>query len=228
MVFNARSMGLFQYKVVLRVQGPLSLRRLHIKTYDIQIYIQNWQTQGKILKILPTCQTYRLNINLWCIDVHTFTTSKHGIKYNWQPYEKLLISQSNFPKQSLTCFHQTRIHSPMVWWLTENPTTIYNFAPTLTKFYVTWEGLSIPHVIKFCNCRCKIVDSKAFPRSPLIHRSSYANFIQMRPGFLAYHAITSFYKAKLANPYTFIWFQRRWYCLRYWFYLACVCIISIR
>ena len=54
----------------------------------------------------------------------------------------------------------------------KNHSPAYNFAPTLTKLCVMWEGLSLPHDTEFSNCRCKIVDSRAFFIWSLIHGSS--------------------------------------------------------
>ena len=58
----------------------------------------------------------------------------------------------------------------------------YNFAPTVTKFCVMWEGLSLPHDTKFGNCRCEIVDSRAFPSWSLIHGLRWSGLIKAEPG----------------------------------------------
>ena len=34
---------------------------------------------------------------------------------------------------------------------------VQNFAPTVTKFCVMWEGQALPHDTKFGNSRCEIV-----------------------------------------------------------------------
>ena len=54
--------------------------------------------------------------------------------------------------------------------------------PTVTKFCVMWEGLSLPHDTKFGNCRCKIVDSRVFPIWSLIPGSSWSGLIKAEPG----------------------------------------------
>ena len=57
----------------------------------------------------------------------------------------------------------------------------YNFVPTVTKFGVMWEGLSLPHDTKFGNCRCEIVDSRAFPSWSLIHGLRWSGLIKAEP-----------------------------------------------
>ena len=44
-----------------------------------------------------------------------------------------------------------------------------------------WEGLSLPHGTKFGNCRCKIVDSRAFPSWSLIHGLRWSGLIKAEP-----------------------------------------------
>ena len=64
----------------------------------------------------------------------------------------------------------------------KNHSPAYNFAPTVTKFCVMWEGLSLPHDTKFGNCRCKIVDSRSFPSWSLIHGLRWSGLIKVGPG----------------------------------------------
>ena len=64
----------------------------------------------------------------------------------------------------------------------KNHSPAYNFAPTVTKFCVKWEGLSLPHDTKFGNCRCKIVDSRSFPSWSLIHGLRWSGLIKVGPG----------------------------------------------
>ena len=63
----------------------------------------------------------------------------------------------------------------------KNHSPAYNFAPTVTKFCVVWEGLSFPHDTKFGNCRCEIVDSRAFPSWSLIHGLPWSGLIKAEP-----------------------------------------------
>ena len=65
---------------------------------------------------------------------------------------------------------------------TDNHSPVNNFAPTVTKFCVMWEGQALPHDTKFGNCRDKIVDSKVFPSWSLIHGSSWSGLIKVEPG----------------------------------------------
>ena len=64
----------------------------------------------------------------------------------------------------------------------KNRSPAYNFTPTVTKFCVMWEGLSLPHDTKFGNCRCKIVDSRSFHSWSLIHGLRWSGLIKVGPG----------------------------------------------
>ena len=78
-------------------------------------------------------------------------------------------------------FYQTRSAWSVDQGSNENHSPAYNFAPTVTKFCVMWEGLSLPHDTKFGNCRCKIVDSRAFPSWSLIHGLRRSGLIKAEP-----------------------------------------------
>ena len=83
------------------------------------------------------------------------------------------------------CFYQTRSAWSVDQGSNKNHSPAYNFTPTVTKFCVMWEeGLSLPHDTKFGNCRCKIVDSRAFPSWSLIHGLSWSGLIKAEPGLL--------------------------------------------
>ena len=81
------------------------------------------------------------------------------------------------------CFYQTRSAWSRDQGSHKNHSHAYNFTPTVTKFCVMWEGLSLPHDTKFGNCRCKIVDSRVFPIWSLIHGSSWSGLIKAGPGW---------------------------------------------
>ena len=85
------------------------------------------------------------------------------------------------------CFYQTRSAWSVDQGSNKNHSPAYNFAPTVTKFCVMWEGLSLPHGTKFGNCRCKIVDSRAFPSWSLIHGLRWSGLIKAEPGFHVLH-----------------------------------------
>ena len=78
-------------------------------------------------------------------------------------------------------FYQTRSAWSMDQGSNENHSPVNNFAPTVTKFCVMWEGQALPHDTKFGNCRDKIVDSKVFPSWSLIHGSSWSGLIKVEP-----------------------------------------------
>ena len=78
-------------------------------------------------------------------------------------------------------FYQTRSAWSVDQGSNKNHSPAYNFAPTVTKFCVMWEGLSLPHDTKCGNCRCKIVDSRAFPSWSLIHGLRWSGLIKAEP-----------------------------------------------
>ena len=80
------------------------------------------------------------------------------------------------------CFYQTRSAWSVDQGSNKNHSPAYNFAPTVTKFCVMWEGLSLPHDTKFGNCRCTIVDSRAFLSWSLIHGLRWSGLIKAEPG----------------------------------------------
>ena len=86
------------------------------------------------------------------------------------------------------CFYQTRSAWSVDQGSNKNHSPAYNFAPTVTKFCVMWEGLSLPHGTKFGNCRCKIVDSRAFPSWSLIHGLRWSGLIKAEPAWITRHA----------------------------------------
>ena len=55
-------------------------------------------------------------------------------------------------------FYQTRSAWSMDQGSTKKRSAVHNFVPTVTKFCVVWEGLSLPQDTKFGNCREEIVD----------------------------------------------------------------------
>ena len=83
---------------------------------------------------------------------------------------------------SWLCFYQTRLAWSVDQGSNKNHSPAYNFTPTVTKFCVMWEGLSLPHDIKFGNCRCKIVDSRSFHSWSLIHGLRWSGLIKVGPG----------------------------------------------
>ena len=78
-------------------------------------------------------------------------------------------------------FYQTRSAWSVDQGSNKNHSPAYNFTPTVTKFCVMWEGLSLPHDTKFGNCRCKIVDSRSFHSWSLIHGLRWSGLIKVGP-----------------------------------------------
>ena len=94
----------------------------------------------------------------------------------------LTPTHSQLPSEPRLCFYQTRSAWSVDQGSNKNHSPAYNFVPTVTKFCVMWEGLSLPHDTKFGNCRCKIVDSRAFPSWSLIHGLRWSGLIKAEPG----------------------------------------------
>ena len=95
----------------------------------------------------------------------------------------LLLRKTMMPwKKPRPCFYQTRSAWSVGQGSNKNHSPACNFAPTLTKFCVKWEGLSLPHDTKFGNCRCTIVDSRAIPSWSLIHGLRWSGLIKAEPG----------------------------------------------
>ena len=65
---------------------------------------------------------------------------------------------------------------------TRKCSAVQNIAPTVTKFCVMWEGLSLPHDTKFGNCRDEIADRRVIFIWALIQGSSWSGLIKVGPG----------------------------------------------
>ena len=65
---------------------------------------------------------------------------------------------------------------------TRKRSAVHNFAPTVTKFCVMWEGQALPHDTKFSNSRCEIVGRRVIFIWSLIHGSSWSGLIKVGPG----------------------------------------------
>ena len=81
-------------------------------------------------------------------------------------------------------FYQTRSAWSKDQGSNENHSPVHNFAPTVTKFCVMWEGQALPQDTKFGNCRDKIVDSRAFLSWSLILGLSWSGLIKLGPGLI--------------------------------------------
>ena len=64
---------------------------------------------------------------------------------------------------------------------TRKRSAVHNFAPTVTKFCVMWEGQALPHDTKFGNSRCEIVGRRVIFIWSLIHGSSWSVLIKVGP-----------------------------------------------
>ena len=79
-------------------------------------------------------------------------------------------------------FYQTRSAWSMDQGSSKKRSTVHNFVPTVTKFCVMWEGLSLPQDTKCGNCRDEIVVRRVIFIWSLIHGSSWSGLIKVGPG----------------------------------------------
>ena len=97
---------------------------------------------------------------------------------NWNescPYHALLMPW--------LCFYQTRSAWSRDQGSNRKHSAVHNFAPTVTKFCVMWEGQALPHDTKFSNCRCEIVGRRVIFIWSLIPGSSWSGLIKAEPGW---------------------------------------------
>ena len=99
----------------------------------------------------------------------------------WYPC-MLLASGLKYEVITRPHFYQTRSAWSVDQGSTKKCSAVYNFVPTVTKFCVMWEGLSLPHDTKFGNCRGEIVDRRVIFIWSLIHGSSWSGLIKVGPG----------------------------------------------
>ena len=82
-------------------------------------------------------------------------------------------------------FYQTRSAWSVDQGLTRKCSAVHNFAPTVTKFCVMWEGLSLPHDTKFGNCRDGVANRRVIFIWSLTHGSSWSGLIKVGPGWFS-------------------------------------------
>ena len=84
--------------------------------------------------------------------------------------------------RSLALLLSTRSAWSMDQGSTRKRSAVHNLGPTVTKFCVMWEGLSLPHDTKFRNCRGEIVARRMIFILSLIHGSGWSGLIKAEPG----------------------------------------------
>ena len=97
------------------------------------------------------------------------------------PYQ-YLVDPSGTGARPRPQFYQTRSTWSKDQGSTKKRSAVHNFVPTVTKFCVLWEGLSLPHDTKFGNCRGKMVDRRVIFIWSLILGSSWSCLIKVGPG----------------------------------------------
>ena len=95
-------------------------------------------------------------------------------------------------------FYQTRSAWSKDQGSTKKCSAVHNFVPTVTKFCVLWEGLSLPHDTKFGNCRGAIVDRRVIFIWSLILGSSWSCLINVGPGLMMING--AFYEERVLKP----------------------------
>ena len=156
-------------------------------------HLQQWYWPSSLRKCQAILFGWFLqkSVKLFCCFTHLFLKWWNFFKSKW--YGLCNIRKAfacNVGKTTLSVyliearphFYQTRWAWSVDQGSNKNHSPAYNFAPTVTKFCVMWEGLSLPHDTKFGNCRCKIVDSRAFPSWSLIHGLRWSGLIKAEPG----------------------------------------------
>ena len=94
---------------------------------------------------------------------------------------------------------------------TKKRSAVHNFVPTVTKFCVMWEGLSLPQDTKFGNCRDEIVDRRVIfiwslihgSSWSLIHGSSWSGLIKVGPAL--WSTCINNHKSRFLMSYTFLY-----------------------
>ena len=94
-------------------------------------------------------------------------------------------------------FYQTRSAWSLDQGSTKKRSAVLNVVPTVTKFCVMWEGLSLPHDTKFGNCRGGSVDRRVIFIWSLIHGSSWSGLIKVGPGVLGCNSWQQFCESKM-------------------------------
>ena len=127
-----------------------------------------------------TCVQWKIGVKWTPLSI---LSGKQSITQTYHSFVQVRI-RSHLWRQCETwlCFYQTRSAWSVDQGTNKNHSPACNFTPTVTKFCVMWEGLSLPHDTKFGNCRCKIVDSRAFPSWSLIHGLRWSGLIKAEPG----------------------------------------------
>ena len=119
------------------------------------------------------------NLSLWNQQLEI----RSRIRKDFHPRQQLILFIHKSPeKKNWLCFYQTRSAWSMDQGSTKKRSAVHNFVPTVTKFCVMWEGLSLPHDTKFGNCRGEIVDRRMVFIWSLIHGSGWSRLIKAEPG----------------------------------------------
>ena len=159
-----------------------------MKEFFVSLQIMALIAFSPLLFIVISCFICSRVISLTYVSVRYWNFALCPVIYYSAVHCCNLVHKTNMQhvehkKMSWLCFYQTRSAWSVDQGSNKNHSPAYNFAPTVTKFCVMWEGLSLPHDTKFGNCRCKTMDSRAFPSWSLIHGLCWSGLIKAEPGF---------------------------------------------
>ena len=108
------------------------------------------------------------------------TTTKHNTVYVLRCAARHLRA-FHYNDNTRPHFYQARSAWSVDLGSTRKCSAVHNFAPTVMKFCVMWEGLSPPHDTKFGNCRDEIADRRVIFIWSLIHGSGWSCLIKAEP-----------------------------------------------
>ena len=161
-----------------------SISKLQTNLFKIDLPKTGQTYTGQVVK--PRHQTLQgQQVTKYETPMHTILSGKvnmiQGNKFNPVFSKKVAFSKKGRGQgHPWPHFYQTR----SAWSVDQGSNKNHSpaFAPTVTKFCVMWEGLSLPPDTKFGNCSCKIVDSRSFPSWSLIHGLRWSGLIKVGPG----------------------------------------------
>ena len=136
--------------------------------------------------LIITRLLYLGNIHLFTSAWLTHTSYRWRAEFSWENAKHVSVYHQLFSALTWPHFYQTGSAWSMDQGSTKNHSPVNNFAPTVTKLCVMWEGQALPHDTKFRNCRDKIVEGRRVPNWSLTHGSSWSGLIKVGAGADSY------------------------------------------
>ena len=129
----------------------------------------------------------RLHLPTYCIPPQCTKPAAVAILCSCFGDKAILNRSAKTWRPTRLCFYQTRSAWSMDQGSNRKHSAVHNFAPTVTKFCVMWEGQALPHDTKFSNCRCEIVGMRVIFIWSLIPGSSWSGLIKAEPDLSGGH-----------------------------------------